>query len=72
MRFAGLSASPVVTDPLGDYDLALLRASFPELARPFKQHYVIDLAEAPSKFVSRHHQRNARSALGRVPGRTVF
>lgn len=53
----------VVTDPFGDYDLRLLRDCFPEVASPFKEHFVVDLSRDPGTFVHPHHRRNARKAL---------
>ena len=53
----------VVTDPFGLYDLEHLRQCFPDLAVPFKQHFVIDLKRAPETFVLPHHRRNARQGL---------
>jgi hypothetical protein len=56
----------LVTDPFGDYDAGLLHACFPDLAVPFKEHFVTDLAEAPCSFVSQHHRRNVAAALRSV------
>jgi hypothetical protein len=51
-----------VTDPFGEYDLSLLRECFPDLATPFKHHYVTDLTRKPETFVS-EHRRLQRTAL---------
>lgn len=56
----------VVTDPLGTYDAGLLATAFPDLTRPFKSHFVVDLRASPETYVARHHQRNARRALSEV------
>lgn len=56
----------VVTDPFGEYDPADLRNCFPDLAIPFKEHFVVDLSRAPDTFVHSHHQRNARKALREI------
>jgi hypothetical protein len=56
----------MVTDPFGEYDEALLRRSFPDLAVPFKQHCVIDLHKPVSDVVSRGHRKEARRALRAV------
>lgn len=56
----------VVTDPFGDYDLACLQESFPDLTTPFKEHFVVDLSRAPATFVQPHHQRNVRKALREI------
>ena len=56
----------VVTDPFGEYDLLALRECFPDLAEPFKEHFVVDLTRAPETFVQSHHQRNVRKALREI------
>lgn len=56
----------LVTDPIGDYDLAYLRQCFPDVTVPFKEHFVIDLSRPPESFVHSHHQRNARKAIAEV------
>src|SRR5574341_196798 len=40
--------------------------SFKDVARPYKEHYVIDLQQQPEEFVAAHHQRNTRKALETV------
>jgi hypothetical protein len=56
----------VVTDPFGEYDATLLKECFPDLAMPFKEHFVVDLSRPPDRFVRPHHQRNARKALREI------
>jgi Acetyltransferase (GNAT) domain len=56
----------LVADPFGEHDPAYLRACFPDLVVPFKEHMVIDLSRTPGSFVDAHHRRNARKALERV------
>lgn len=56
----------LVADPFGEYTPAELQRSFPDLARPFKPHFVVDLKQPPERFVSAHHRRYARKALARV------
>lgn len=56
----------VVTDPFGEYDPAELSECFPDLAIPFKEHFVVDLSRAPDTFVHSHHQRNVRKALNEL------
>ena len=56
----------LVADPMGDHDEALLRAAFPDLCRPYKKHFVVDLTLAPRTFLSEHHRRNIRKARRRV------
>jgi len=53
----------LVTDPFGDYDPALLQRCFPDVSRPFKEHFAVDLRRPLDTFVSRHHRRYARKAL---------
>jgi hypothetical protein len=53
----------LVPDPFGDYTPGLLQQAFPDLVRPFKQHFVVDLRQDPQQFVCEHHRRNARRAL---------
>jgi hypothetical protein len=52
----------LVADPFGEYDLAYLRECFPDLAIPFKEHFVVDLSRSLETFVHSHHRRNARKA----------
>lgn len=56
----------LVTDPFGEYDEQYLQKCFPDVAKPFKEHFVVDLSQAPSSFVHPHHQRNVRKALRKV------
>jgi hypothetical protein len=56
----------LVTDPFGEYDPAHLSEWFPDLTVPFKEHFVVDLTQAPETFVHSHHQRNARKALREI------
>jgi hypothetical protein len=53
----------LVTDPFGEYDSGYLRQCFRDVVKPFKEHFVVDLHQAPETFVHPHHQRNARRAL---------
>lgn len=56
----------LVTDPFGEYDEDYLRECFPDVAIPFKEHFVVDLSRAPDTFVHPHHQRNVRKALREI------
>lgn len=56
----------LVTDPFGRYNQQDLLNTFIDVARPYKQHFVIDLHQQPEKFVAAHHQRNAHKALKMV------
>lgn len=47
-----------VTDPLGACDGAMLRSAFPDLARPYKQHAIVDLETDWRAAISAHHRRN--------------
>lgn len=58
-----LVAVCLVTDPFAEADEAGLRRAFPDLARRFKEHFVVDLARPA---VSAHHRRNLRRALSAV------
>jgi hypothetical protein len=56
----------LVTDPFGDYTEAQLKEIFPDVVRPFKEHFVADLTEAPGSFVSKHHRYYSQRALKSV------
>lgn len=56
----------LVTDPFGEFDVEYLRECFPDLVKPFKQHFVVDLELSFESFVHPHHLRNARKALQQV------
>jgi len=55
----------LVADPFGDYDESLLRDVF-ERVRPYKNHFVTDMAEPVDSIVSPHHRYYAHRALKRV------
>jgi hypothetical protein len=56
----------VVPDSFGDHDVPLLERCFPDVCVPFKERSVIDLSRPPAEFVTRHHRKEARRALGKV------
>lgn len=56
----------LVTDPLGDYTLPLLRTVFPDIVIPYKDHFVTDLTQHREEFVSEHHRRYTRRSLRSV------
>lgn len=56
----------LVADPFGAHDPALLERAFPDLVRPFKRHFVVDLERPLAGVVSAHHRRNVRRALARL------
>lgn len=53
----------LVTDPFGEYNQQELQRYFKDIARPYKEHFVIDLQKRPEDFIAAHHQRNAHKAL---------
>ena len=53
----------LVADPFGQYSCELLRRAFPDVVRPFKEHYVVELGRVPRDFVTGHHLRNAKRGL---------
>lgn len=53
----------LVTDPFGTFTLTDLRAAFPDLVRPFKEHFVVELGTAPENFIHAHHCYYARRSL---------
>lgn len=56
----------MVTDPFGKYDEELLKKCFPSLCSRYKEHYVIDLRETFSSYISGHHKRNAKKAMENI------
>jgi len=56
----------LVTDPFGQYTPQELLRYFKDIARPYKEHFVVDLQRRPEEFVSGHHQRNSKKALEMV------
>lgn len=56
----------LVTDPFGDYTEVQLKESFPDVVRPFKEHFVADLSHAPASFVSQHHAYYSQRALKKL------
>lgn len=56
----------LVADPFGNHTPEQLQACFPDVCKPFKEHYVVDLRKDPKTFVSSHHRRNARKGSKNV------
>lgn len=56
----------LVTDPFGDYDPQALADSFPDLFRPYKEHFVVDLTRPIESTISKTHARYARQAARTV------
>lgn len=52
----------LVTDPFGNHNQETLQHCFPQLCRPFKEHFVVDLTESPQNFISSHHRRYGKKA----------
>jgi len=52
----------LVMDPLGTYDISDLRLTFPDLCRPYKEHFIIDLSGHSPAALSTNHRRNLRRA----------
>ena len=57
-----LVALVIVTDPLGDYTLDLLRDAFDRVI-PFKEHFVIETGLPLDQFITPSHRTQARRAL---------
>ena len=56
----------VVADPFGNFSPELLAHAFPDVAAPFKEHFVADLQLPIASIVSKHHQYYARKVLRNV------
>jgi len=55
----------MVPDPFGTYELSDLQRCF-DVAKPFKDHVVVDLSRPRDEVVSRHHRKIARRALRKL------
>ena len=63
LRASGAVTLVLVTDPLAGFTPAGLEQTFPDLARPYKAHYLVDLGTGTGgDWGSAHHRRNARRA----------
>jgi Acetyltransferase (GNAT) domain len=56
----------LVTDPFGSWRPAGLERAFPDLCRPFKEHFVADLSRPFPERTSKHHRRDLARALRRT------
>lgn len=56
----------LVTDPLGEFVPSELQATFPDLWRPYKDHFIVDLQPPLGRNLPAHHRRNVRQALSQV------
>ena len=63
LRAAGLVSLVLVADPLGGGPPGGFDAVFGDLARPWKDHYLVDLDGGPAQAGTTHHRRNARRFL---------
>ncbi|QDU68460.1 GNAT family N-acetyltransferase [Engelhardtia mirabilis] len=52
----------LVAEPLGAPDGELLARLFPDCARPFKRHFLVDLSRDPELQRSAHHEKSLRRA----------
>jgi hypothetical protein len=53
----------LVADPFGNFSKELLLDTFTAKVVPFKEHFVADLQQSASDFVSKHHQYYSRKTL---------
>lgn len=56
----------LVTDPFGRYNHQDLVKCFKDIARPYKEHFIVDLQRRSEDYVVGHHQRNVHKALKNV------
>jgi hypothetical protein len=54
-----LVAVALVADPFGGWSMDTLEQCFPDVLRPFKDHFVVELGRDPMQRVHPHHRRNA-------------
>ncbi len=57
-----LVSCTVVTDPFARVGEAELRVAFPDLVRPWKDHFAVELGRPVGEFAHPHHLRNVRKA----------
>jgi len=60
---AGLVCLGLVTDPFGDYTPADLQRCFGDVMLPFKEHYIVDLANWKNKVLDRTTRKRIRKAF---------
>lgn len=56
----------LVTDPFGSWQPPELERAFPDVCRPFKEHFVADLSRPFNERTSKHHRRDLARALRRT------
>lgn len=56
----------VVTDPFGDYQPADLQRAFPDVMRPFKRHYVVDLEQSAEQLATKRTRKHVARAQREV------
>jgi Acetyltransferase (GNAT) domain len=59
-------AVSMVVDPFCGLSETALATWFPDVCRPFKEHYVVDFAGNWREAIGRHHRRNVRAAAREV------
>jgi hypothetical protein len=59
-------AVSMVLDPFCGLNATTLGRWFPDVCRPFKEHYVVDFAGNWREAIGRHHRRNVRAAAREV------
>ena len=59
-------AFSLVTDPFGDFNEADLKSTFPDVCKPFKTHYILDLEQDIKSVVKSNHLRNAKKAFKKL------
>lgn len=59
-------AFSMVTDPFSDVDERRLKNLFPDVCKPFKSHFILDLDQEVSKVIKSNHLRNAKKALKKL------
>ncbi|MCP4239852.1 MAG: GNAT family N-acetyltransferase [Myxococcota bacterium] len=62
----GLVSVTAVVDPMGDWTSEQIARAFPDVVRPFKEHFVTDLSRPVEEVATKHHRRDARRGLRRV------
>jgi hypothetical protein len=53
----------LVTDPFAGCTRATLSEAFPDLAAPFKEHFIVDLRSPVQSHLHAHHKRNVSASL---------
>ncbi len=56
----------LVTDPFGEFELAMLQDCFQDVCKPFKPHYVVDLSIPMDEVGGKRRRKHANRALKKV------